>query len=321
MPTNNESVSTNLVRQVDTELLETVGVEDLEPCDIEYADKRLFPRRVRERPFSQAAIDPIDELPKVLLVQGLAQRREFVDDLLARARLRHPLATRFDFRSEQRVLERVGRHAEEERGLLERGVRIQVGGGGRRGSGDGGRDLAEVEDRGDDSEQGELFRVVKADRVECALHSHTTRQRSSPSVWNGFMQKDRLTVRVFHSCRSSMPSTSSRECARYSNALIPVCASSVNNNRSVSGKIQVSTQDRCKVRPERFKTQSPLAEQVWVRTAEQLEKDMEAPLVDGSTRDARLFEQVPVDVGARDRTCAVEKDADEFALFRENGLF
>jgi hypothetical protein len=31
--------------------------------------------------------------------------------------------------------------------------------------------LAEVQDRGNDSEQGELFHVVEADRVECALYS------------------------------------------------------------------------------------------------------------------------------------------------------
>ena len=65
---NDESVGTDLVRQVDAELLETVGVEDLEPGDIEHADKRLFPRRVRERPFPEAAINPVDELPKVLFV-------------------------------------------------------------------------------------------------------------------------------------------------------------------------------------------------------------------------------------------------------------
>lgn len=60
--------------------------------------------------------------------------------------------------------------------------------------------------------------------------------------------------------------------------------------------------------------QNRLTEQVAIGAAQELEKDVEAALGRGSARDARLLEEVPVDVGAGDRARSVEEDPNELAL-------
>lgn len=121
--------------------------------------------RPRPRP-SKRAVDPLDERRKVLLVQALGKCAELGDDLRLGAALHDELPARADARAEERVGEGVGGDAEEVGGLFECGARRERGG---RAARDGEGQLAEVEDRGDRAEEGQLLRRGEAYRVEGAL--------------------------------------------------------------------------------------------------------------------------------------------------------
>lgn len=166
-PREGPSGETHLVRVVDAQLLEAVGLEDLEAGDVEHADERLLAvllsggRRRRRRRRTCAArragerhVDAVDKGAKVLLVQALGERAELGDDLVARAALDDDLAAGLDARAQERVGERVGGDAEEVRRLLEGRARRERGG---RRARHRERELAEVEDGRDRAEQRQLL--------------------------------------------------------------------------------------------------------------------------------------------------------------------
>lgn len=156
--------ATHLVVEIDAQLLKPIRLEDLESRDVQHANERLCAsssssssaHAARALPRRQALIDAVDERAKVLFVERLCERADLGDDLVARARLRDPLAAGADARAEERGRERVGGDAEEEGGLFERGARREVRRDGRgrgRRAGEGEGELAEVQDGGDDAEE------------------------------------------------------------------------------------------------------------------------------------------------------------------------
>lgn len=124
----------------------TVRLKDLKSRDIEHAYERPCARP------SEGAIHPLDDSAKHLLVQALAERREFLPHLRGGPRLLHPLPPRFDFGSRQSLRERRVVHPEEKGDSFHLRAVDEV-----RLLGTAEGDVAEMEDRGKDLEQVELL--------------------------------------------------------------------------------------------------------------------------------------------------------------------
>lgn len=304
MPRSEEKA--HLVRQVDEELLEacrvsgsaqarptarqsklTVRLEDLETSDIQYADESLG------NGSTERLVHPVDNRTKHALVQRLAHRCELIHHLLWGSRLSDPLATGFHLWADEGVgevrvveAEKEGDHlhlrAVDEMRLLR--------------SCD--RDVAEVEDSGEDFEQLELLGGGEADDGEGVLVGKH-RQPGSPYrvlTWSTHLEESPLFAII---------NASDRVCRTLE--VLVILRASFEQQLTWRARRSVRVSSKGQGKPRTFER--------GVGAAKELVEDVVIALARRPGSHSGLLEKVPVDVGSDDGSWRIEEDADEFTLF------